>query len=378
MLRDAVAAMPWLILAMSRLTNAACECGYSVNKTSDASYQIYTELLENDFIHTQTDNMTSIGWIAQEYNQSKEAGRGYYGKEFLPENVESNAVKNASAWSGESDHGGDPGLQLWTRSDNSSGWVGSAELVSMRNDARFGSYRIAMKLSNQTGTCGAFFWYYNNSREIDMEFRSMEFNSSQGAVNYVLQTPESVAAGYDAANTSEFKVQHLDFRPDDLFHEYRWDWTTEKISYYVDGQWQYDMTEQVPQEGGSLHINHWSNGNPLWSAGPPVSDALLTVSYVKAYFNSTDTSKTDAYNQRCPGFNATAVCAIPAQTSPPDASQGTDGAKTYFFSQDGDDHTPGQTTYATTNGAMGAFASSTSLFTYLPLLLALLSWTFAL
>jgi hypothetical protein len=52
-----------------------------------------------------------------------------------------------------------------------------------------------------------------------MEFLSHQFNESQGVVNLVLQTPESVIHGYDASGTKGFQVQHLPFRPDELFHE---------------------------------------------------------------------------------------------------------------------------------------------------------------
>jgi hypothetical protein len=42
--------------------NAACECGYSVNRTSDATHAVYTDLMENDFLHTAGDNFTKFGW----------------------------------------------------------------------------------------------------------------------------------------------------------------------------------------------------------------------------------------------------------------------------------------------------------------------------
>jgi hypothetical protein len=111
------------------------------------------------------------------------------------------------------------------------------------------------------------------------------------------------------------------------------------------------MTQNIPTDGGALFLNHWSNGDPRWSAGPPVRDTVMTVSYVKAYFNSTDTERAQkAFKQRCPRYDALRVCAIPAQSVPPDVSTRPDGAKTYFFSMQGD-MTPGQVVYmgATSN-----------------------------
>ena len=206
-----------------------------------------------------------------------------------------------------------------------------------------------------------------------MEFLSHQFNQSQGAVNLVLQSPESVTHGYAAQGTNGFQIQHLPFRPDDKFHEYRFDWTAERVAFYVDGQFLYDMTENVPTEGGGVFLNHWSNGDPSWSAGPPDRDTVMTISYMKAYFNSTDTERSqNAYKERCPKYDPRKVCAIPNQMSPPDASEGKNAAKTYFFSTDGDDMTPGQTTYHSSGTRIFGVPS---LSLAVPLLVTLLSLT---
>lgn len=204
-----------------------------------------------------------------------------------------------------------------------------------------------------------------------MEFLSKQFNSSQGVVNLVLQTPESVRNGYDASNTSNYRVQHLPFRPDEKFHEYRFDWTPERVAFYVDGTYVYEMTENLPSSGGRMFMNHWSNGDPLWSAGPPASDTAMTVSYVKAYFNSSASARVNSYKKNCPAFDAAKVCQIPEQTKAPDGAD----AKTYFFSQDGSDKTPGQTTYHTTNSASGLLAPSSI---YISALAVVFSWALAL
>ena len=142
----------------SSKANAACECGYSVNKTGDANYAVYTDLMENDFLHSDTDNITEVGWRVQEYNMSAKAARGPFGKNFLLSNVNTNPIKDSKAWTGASEKGGDAGLQLWVRGDHSQGYVSSSEAATVRDDALYGSYRVSMKLSSQSGTCGSFFW----------------------------------------------------------------------------------------------------------------------------------------------------------------------------------------------------------------------------
>jgi beta-glucanase (GH16 family) len=204
-----------------------------------------------------------------------------------------------------------------------------------------------------------------------MEFLSHQFNQSQGAVNLVLQTPESVSHGFDAANTSGFHVQALPFRPDQQFHEYRFDWTKDRVAFYVDGDFLYEMTENVPTEGGAIFFNHWSNGDPTWSAGPPEKDTVMTISYMKSYFNSTRTERSQhAYRERCPTYDPSKVCAIPAQDTAPDTSVGKEGLKTHFFSHE-KDMTPGQTTYHSAANSFGLPSLSLAV----PLLVTFLSWS---
>ncbi|KAF1960940.1 concanavalin A-like lectin/glucanase [Byssothecium circinans] len=365
-LRDAVGAMPWLILAMSRLTSAECECGYSLNKTTDANYQVFYDLIENDFLHTKGNNVTEFGWRPQEYNMTSKAAFGPYGKEMEVGNVELNPLKDPQSWTGESEKGGDAGLRLWVRGDHSHGFVPSAEVSSVRRDLMYGSYRASMKMGTG-GTCGAWYWYLSNAMEIDMELLTKDFNGTQGAVNLVLQSEQS-AANRNAAGTNTFKVHHLDFRPDQDFHEYRYDWSPGKVTFFVDGKALYTTTENVPNQGGPMMMTHWSTGNPLWSAGPPDKDTALTVSYAKAYFNSSDTARTDAYKKKCPTFDPAKVCQIPEQTTPPNGAN----AKTYFFSQDGGQKTPGQTTYKLTSGASSLASVSSSI--YVSIFVAFFSW----
>jgi hypothetical protein len=134
-----------------------------VNKTSDSDSAVFTDLLENDFLHIDADNITEYGWRPQEYKVDSKASRGPFGKEFLVKNVETNPLKDDSKWSGEAEHGGDAGLELWIRGDHSHGYVSGSELVSVRDDCQYGSFRVGMKLSGENGTCGAFFYVWESS-----------------------------------------------------------------------------------------------------------------------------------------------------------------------------------------------------------------------
>ena len=82
-------------------------------------------------------------------------------------------------------------------------------------------------------------------------------------------------------------------------------------------------------------MNHWSNGNQGWSGGPPTTDAVMTVSYVKAYFNTTNTTRTAQWSNACANIWEGRTCQLPDQTDSidPTGPNGNQTGSTVFFSQ---------------------------------------------
>ena len=170
-----------------------------------------------------------------------------------------------------------------------------------------------------------------------MELLSKEFNKAEN-LNLVLHSPLSLEAGGDASATPTYKRIELGFKPSDMFHEYRFDWTKNSVAFFIDGKRiaYFDQKEYVPSAPGKVILSHWSNGNPSWSAGPPAEDAKMVVSYVKAYFNSSNPDRQKAHQSRCKDASApNAVCLIPDQLVPPRSDVATEQeGKPYFFSKD--------------------------------------------
>lgn len=168
-----------------------------------------------------------------------------------------------------------------------------------------------------------------------MEFVSRMFNSTSHPINLVLHTPESDALGHDASLTKTFTSYGLQFSPQDGFHEYRFDWTPQSVSFFVDGEVVNVMTDGIPSSEGHISLSHWSNGDAGWTGGPPEVDAFTTVSYFKGYFNSSRAERTDQFLKKCSAAQkakkANATCTVP---QPVGALNGT---KTYFFTLDGND-----------------------------------------
>jgi beta-glucanase (GH16 family) len=172
--------------------------------------------------------------------------------------------------------------------------------------------------------------YYNDTQEIDMEFLSQDLNITSHPVNLVLQSPASEQAGFDAANTGTFQAHELPYDPSSAFHEYRFDWSPDLVSFYADGVLLDTMNKAIPTSAGHITLSHWSNGNPDWSAGPPTTDAIMTVEYVKGYFNSSDPSRQKDWQERCKDPSAlNATCAIPEVMEAPNGNMSAD---TFFFS----------------------------------------------
>ncbi|KAL9595105.1 MAG: hypothetical protein Q9219_006648 [cf. Caloplaca sp. 3 TL-2023] len=352
---------------------ADCECGYTVNGT------LYTDLTESDFLHIK--NINESGWLPQTYTVDPKTARGPFGKDASPKQIALNPLKSRYDWAGNGINGQEAGAQVLVKGGDpgEGGMIPMGEMSTNRTDMLYGSFRAGIKLTGLPGTCGAFFWYLNDSQEIDMEFLSQQFNATSHPVNLVLQSEASVAAGFNAGDTAAFQVHQLPFDPSDGFHEYRFDWFKDRVEFYADGVLLRTMSgDGVPSDPGHLTLSQWSNGDPKWSAGPPAEDAIMTVNYVKGYFNSSDTKRQGHWKNRCKDINAPkATCEVPEITAPP---QGNVSAKTFFFSQQHNmtvnQSIPSGNPNTDTSGAWSIRASTQGIFTVFSLFFfaLLLDW----
>jgi beta-glucanase (GH16 family) len=76
----------------------------------------------------------------------------------------------------------------------------------------------------------------------------------------------------------------MPFDPSAAFHEYRFDWYTNRVDYYVDGKQYATLTNQVPDRPSRILLNHWSSNIPKWGGEAPREDAVMLVDWV--YFSS--------------------------------------------------------------------------------------------
>ena len=298
-----------ILLTQTCLSLADCECGYRVSDSL-----LFTDTVQTDF--TQLQSLAeSTDWKIKHLRLDYIPNKGRYGRIVEDRNVILNPVLSTNAGlAGSSAQGSniDAGLQLVVRSTLvETNLVSSGQIQSKREDIRYGSFRAYMKSTPINGTCAASFWYHNDSQEIDMELLSRQQERDTHPINLSVHSEESVANNYDATDTTGFIEGKLGFDPAQDFHEYRYDWSSDVVRYYVDGKWVGDIHDFIPSTPGYFQLSHWSNGFQGWSAGPPLQDAMITVGYFMGYFNSTDPDRVRDFEARCRGGeNNGRVCLV--------------------------------------------------------------------
>lgn len=317
----------YLSLVVSPIAGETCMCGYAM--TDDYAHEsgrvVFTDMLVTDFT-SLNDISQNTDWTRQQFNVSAEAGRGTFGKSFQVGNVFSFPGSNVPGHQDlMSDAKSQRAMALRVGSlPTDIGAISAAEIDSNRNDMFWGSYRVVMKLPRNSGTCSAFFWYRNDTQEIDMEFLSREFDPATNVfpVNLVIHSRLSMQNGYDASKSGTLRRVKLSFDPTSSFHEYRFDYLPGRVTFYADGLFLAGMKgDDVPSSGGHIILQHWSNGNPLWSGGPPSSDAVVLVSSVKAYFNSSkDGHKDEKWNDECSNREEKGKMCVVSSKSPENGS----------------------------------------------------------
>lgn len=95
----------------------------------------------------------------------------------------------------------------------------------------------------------------------------------------------------------------------------------DRVDFYLDGGLILTQTDSIPDTFGTLALKHFvDNGRDE----PPAQDAVMTVGYVKAYYNATTRDHPKPRCHRLEGF----VCTVPDQNKLPNPN----GRKTHFFS----------------------------------------------
>ena len=133
----------------------------------------------------------------------------------------------------------------------------------------YGSYETRMKLPEAPSSITGFFLYAppDYFHEIDIEIH----NTREGKL--LLTT-------YAAGEVQNEYVGNLGFDPTADFHNYRFDYTADRIAFYVDNKFILEWEEGFPdQQPMQLMVNTWF---PNWLEGiPATSDQVLLVDWIR-------------------------------------------------------------------------------------------------
>lgn len=332
-------ALPLLALAIP--ASCDCDCGYRIEPTALIYIANFTEVLETDFLHVSD---FSSDWTVQSYNVTPSASGGTYGKIAQVGNVIPKLLEPGE-WGWDTVHDPDPGLALWTNTSlvdipgtDGEQMIPMSELVSKRDNILYGTFRIAMKTTQEGGGCESFSFRHSDGMETVMEFVSEDLWQMTLGVH----SPASAETGGVVNQTSLDSDLHtpdrLRFDPGKSYNEYRFDWFPDRVEFLVNGQRIHRTygDDPVPNKPGRIHIGHWSNGVGV----PPVNDAAMWVMYVKAYFNSSSPETTKKSLERCKQDSE--PCKIPYLDRSPtllqtiDVGAGKMDGKSVFLTPQGD------------------------------------------
>lgn len=173
-------------------------------------------------------------------------------------------------------------LQLKVPGGQNTSPILGAEVSTTEKNILYGSVRTMMQISSISGTVSAPFFYKNDNQEADIEAIT---GGSYKGVHYTNQKVDTTADQTTVAFASSADLTSE-------LHEYRLDWLPDRTDFYLDGVKQATLTENVPSTAGAWLWDNWSNGDPLWSAGPPSQDNILMISKIEMYYNTTTSAGT--------------------------------------------------------------------------------------
>ena len=178
-----------------------------------------------------------------------------------------------------------------------------AQLESTSSDYGYGEYNAKIGSASTLapeGVCQAFFYYFSDSEEIDIEILS----GKPGYVYYTVQT----------GDTFRVKVPNQQTKP----HDYGFVWQKDKVTFYLDGKiavgdlvspggmsgtdkvWQSDVNSEtnknIPSHPGKIVMNNWSGNS--WAGNPPSTDLdmqVSRVSYASSEFVNSATARINGW-----------------------------------------------------------------------------------
>lgn len=166
--------------------------------------------------------------------------------------------------------------------------IRTAQIQTTETDILYASVRTTAILSPVQGVCNGFFFYNKDAQEIDIEYLSDSKSTSNPGDG---STPLQLTNHGAQDNGKHYETSPIPSDATTKAHEYRTDWVSGAVSFYIDGKQIQKFQDYVPTEGGEWIWNNWSDGDPGWSVGPPVQDSILKIPRIEMYYNVSATNE---------------------------------------------------------------------------------------
>ncbi|KAK1980578.1 concanavalin A-like lectin/glucanase domain-containing protein [Colletotrichum cereale] len=158
----------------------------------------------------------------------------------------------------------------------------SGEVTTMTTNIKYASVRTTAILSETPGVCNGMFFFASDNQETDIEWLSDPQSTSNNGDRKLWFENQASDAGTEK---SVMGVAPPD-SPTTTEHEYRIDWLADRVRFYVDGQLTWETDQNVPNTPGPWVFNNWANGDPGWTAAPPVEEALFKIKKIEMFYNT--------------------------------------------------------------------------------------------
>ena len=241
-----------------------CDCGFT--DSTDPTKSIFTSFIAVNFSSTASSELSNLFIPATYEVTSSDAP---YSRNFSADLVQLS----------------DEGLHLSVLPPVL-GQVPSAQIFSWVSTFAFGSYHAWFRTSEIPGTVTAFYIYRNDSSEVDVEHIN---GWEQPTLLYTVKpqiyldngNPDNSTYQREAWNdtTAAFHQE---------YHDWSFVWLPNIVHFGLDASYLRSITTNVPQAPGRLALNHWSDGNPKYSLGPPTQNSTATVALLWATYNDTN------------------------------------------------------------------------------------------
>lgn len=255
------------------LASAACECGYETNDGAVWQYSLVTDFSQ----------LTTAQWAeTTDWSTSELVREATIPLNYTRENV---VLKDGA-------------LQLTASAYNASNneGISSGQIRTRRRDIQYGSFRATFSVvAESPGSVAGFFFYANDTQEIDIEVQSK-------------MNDQTIHFGNQPSQNSDIYLPNSGVTSQ--IHEYRFDWVTSKTSFYADGVPSAEFTEDVPMVNGTISLNMWGNGGSFSGPEAPTTNNTMFISKIALYFNTSSTTDSRDWLSACNAMSSRLVCVV--------------------------------------------------------------------